>query len=186
MKLLAALFVLFSMHSAAQPVAKIPAGAEAFYNKAMPAIKLEYKALVTKSAIALRNRPVNVDSLENAFKSNPLLSGLTPLDITALMQLVLTQNAKDAEADMQADMQTTQTVNKMRQQQRDLPGANAAQKAKLDSIRKLQQSSMSALAASDSKKMKMEYDRSVKAMSALANMVQKTSSTQDAIISNLK
>lgn len=186
MKVLTSLLILLTLKGIAQPAVNLPAGAELFYNKALPVMKPAYKTLVMQSAIALRNHPVNVDSLINAFRGNAMLTNLSQLDITALAQLVLTQNVKDAEVNMQTDMQSMQAINKMRQQQRDIPGANTAQKAKLDSIRKLQQESMNTITVSEARKLKMGQDRNAKIMNALANLVQKTGSTQDAIISHLK
>jgi hypothetical protein len=186
MKILTALLIILTLEASAQSTAKIPAGAEAFYNKAMPAIKPAYKTMIMQTAIALRNRQVNVDSLTNAFRGNVQLGKLANLDITALVQLVLTQNAKDVEADVRAEMESMQTVTRMRQQQRDIPNATNAQKAKLDSIRKLQQASANAQTASDAQKVKMEQERSAKLINVLNTLVQKTSANQDAIIANLK
>ncbi len=186
MKLITTLFILLTLQAAAQPITQLPTGAETFYNKAMPVIKPAYKNLVMQTASGLSGKSVNVDSLMNAFRNNAMLTSLAQPDVTALVELVLTQQAKDAEAALQTDMQSMQAVTQMRRQQRDIPNATPAQKAKLDSIRQLQQRSTNAMIETQAKQSKTEQDRNAAMMKSLAALLQKTSSTQDKIINNLK
>lgn len=68
-----------------------------------------------------------------------MLTSLSQPNIMGLVELVLTQHAKESEAALQTDMQSMQAVTQMRRQQHDVPNAFPAQKAKFDSIRQLQQ-----------------------------------------------
>jgi hypothetical protein len=186
MKVITTLFILLTLQGAAQPVAQLPPGAETFYNKAMPVIKPAYQNLVMQTAIGLRGKPVNVDSLMRAFRSNAMLTSLSQPDATALVQLVLTQLAKDSEAKLQTDKQSLQAITQMHQQQRDIPNATPAQKATIDSIRQLQQQRTNAMAEMQAKQFKTEQDRNAAMLKALAALLQITAGTQDKIIKNLQ
>jgi hypothetical protein len=91
-----------------------------------------------------------------------------PADIDTLVQLVMSEAAKDAQSDLQASLSSLQ--------------AGSARKAGQRSAT----AQMSAMSPQDQLKLQMLMDRQAAAELALSNMMKSAHDTQSAILSNMK
>ena len=185
---------MISLGILAQNQPSVTAQEQAFYNKAMPVIKKEYKDLVLHTAGQLKGRNINADSLASAMKGNNALHNLSGNDIEALTFLVLMEASKSSQEDMKSIMAETKQINNQKESYRKVnqntaslrkdsshPTINSkiyTLKTKKDSLNDMDQ--MTQL------RLQMTMDRRNKIKTLLSNIMKKISNTEDQIISNLK
>lgn len=183
--LLTIICVTVSVSGIAQAPAQPDAASEAFYKKAMPVLKPEYKKIVLQTAGGLRDRTPDSDSLVKALKQNPALNSLAAADIEALAFLAMMEASKSASEDVKSVMNSMKEVNKQKQTTR-------LKTAKLDSTkttRQIQVNDRDSLAdLSEEKQLRLQVytDRRSKATTMISNLMKKFSNIQDQVLSNLK
>lgn len=180
----------------AQKISDVTPEQQKFYDKAMPVIKRDYKDIVINTAKQLRGKIINSDSLVNAMKAKSVLSNLQSSDIEALCFLVLMEASKDSREDLKSIMAETKEVNKekqsMRNQKRNFTKSkNDSSKPNLSmQTKNLKNQNEKADQMNNddesSLRLQMVMDRRSKILSALSNIMNKISKSQEQIISNLK
>lgn len=186
--------LLFSCSVLAQNKLTVTAQEQAFYDKAMPAIKKEYKNLVFQTAAQLKGKNINSDSLINAMKGNRMLTGLNGNDIEALAFLVLMEASKSSQEDMKSIMAETKQINSQKESYRKVNQNTASLRkdsshptisSKIYTL-KTKKDSLNDMDQMTQLRLQMTIDRRNKIMTLLSNIMKKISSTEDQIISNLK
>lgn len=90
--------VAFSLH--AQVPAAMPPEADAFYNEAMPVINAHLKTAVLKTAVAMKERKPNADSLYSALKKQSPFKELSEQNLRGVTTLIMVQAAKNTDDDL--------------------------------------------------------------------------------------
>lgn len=91
---------------------------------------------------------------------------LATADAEVLVFVITAAAARDADADVRANMAAMQSINAQKQAQRDAAGGQPSEAQSL--------------------RLQMEMDRRAKLMQALSNLMKKTDDTQSAIVQNIK
>ena len=99
-KILFSLCIVLSLQTKSQVHSAMPPEANEFFDKAMPLINPSVKNLITQSAMALKNRRANADSLFNAIRNNRLLKNMNDENIAGITTLIIVQASKDADEDL--------------------------------------------------------------------------------------
>ncbi|MDQ6762591.1 MAG: hypothetical protein M3015_08190 [Bacteroidota bacterium] len=99
-KILLSLCIVLSLQAKSQVHSAMPPEANEFFDKAMPLINPSVKNLITQSAITLKNRHTNADSLFSALRSNRLLKAMNDENIAGITTLVMVQASKNADEDL--------------------------------------------------------------------------------------
>ena len=184
----------FSIKMFAQNITTVTPQEQAFYDKAMPAIKKEYKNLVLQTAGQLKGRNINSDSLIRMMKGNKILGDLNDGDIEGLVFLVLMEASKSAQDDLKTVMGQTKAINKSKESLRNLnqPIVVTKKDSSMKLIRNKQlvvqtkKDSLNEMDQTTQLRLQMTMDRRNKIMTSLSNIMKKISDTQDQIIHNLK
>ncbi len=120
-KFLLPLCIVLSLQTKSQVHSAMPPEANEFFDKAMPLINPSVKNLITESAMALKNRRANADSLFNALRNNHLLKKMNDENIAGITTLIIVQASKDADEDlkkmvlgMKNDAQQTSSNDELR------------------------------------------------------------------------
>jgi hypothetical protein len=100
--LLPFIFCGFSLYGFSQMNTAMPQEATAFYRKAMPNIKPGIKNVVEKSALGLKERAVNTDSLTRSLAKTVLLKHTTQQDIEAIAVLIMVQISINADEELKS------------------------------------------------------------------------------------
>ena len=166
---------------AQRPIA-VDVKAEAFYAEVMPAIGTPYRNLVTAIANNLRGLSINADSLKKVLTSDRLLSGHADIDVEALVMLVVTRSARDAEADLRAVMSETKTINQQKRTTRQGPQhldsvslRNSGDSLNMDELNDQQQLRLQTIT-----------DRRDRMMQTISNLLKKINDRRETIVQNLK
>ncbi len=99
-KILLSLCIVFSLQTKSQVHSAMPPEANEFFDKAMPVINPSVKNLITQSAMTLKNRHANADSLFKALRNNRLLKNMNDENIAGITTLIMVQASKDADEDL--------------------------------------------------------------------------------------
>lgn len=98
--LLLILLIIFSINSFGQVNSVIPPEANKLYNNAMQSINPTIKNIVEKTAINLKGRKVNMDSLSKTLHKERLLKNADERDIDAITVLIMVQISRNADTDL--------------------------------------------------------------------------------------
>jgi hypothetical protein len=165
--------------TAGAKIAPLPAQAIALQARLAPKLSPTARGWVQDEAKTLAGRRLNADPMLAMARKDveARFAGqkLSATDIDAMVTLVMTQIATDAENDLRAQMAAMEAATKKKQAQRD---AADAMKDKKDSLGDMSQQ--------DQMVMQMYMDRRSKAEEALSNILMKSGDASAAIVGNLK
>lgn len=99
-KILLLLCIVFSLQTKSQVHSAMPPEANEFFDKAMSLINPSVKNLITQSAMTLKNRHANADSLFKVLRKNHLLKKMNDGNIAGITILIIVQASKDADEDL--------------------------------------------------------------------------------------
>lgn len=99
-KILLSICIVLSLQAKSQVHSAMPPEANEFFDKAMPVINPSVKNLITQSAMNLKNRRANADSLVKALRNNRLLKSMNDENIAGITTLIMVQASKDADEDL--------------------------------------------------------------------------------------
>jgi hypothetical protein len=77
--------------------AVLPSEAQSFYENTFMQLKPAIKSLIEKNANKLTGHKINIDSLSNELRKNPLLRGRNENELEAITVLILVQASKNAD-----------------------------------------------------------------------------------------
>lgn len=136
----------------------VPADADAFYQKAMKQINRKHVDWIKKKALDMNSRNLDENAVSALAKTYGQVSGLSNMDIEALVILVMMKACEDAQEDLKSVMAELKANNdkkeELRQVQHELEKSKPnITKAKLDSFRVIVRSNINNLAVRQTKRL---------------------------------
>lgn len=155
----------------AQVSTAMPPDANEFYNQSFPFLRPPLKNIVLQTAIAMKNRRANSDSLSKILHTSKTLKGMSNNDIEGIIVLIMVQATKDADADLKNMVMGISRQNDLSQAKKS-SAKNIDDKEDFQEIQNL--------------KLQMIMDRKSKMAEEISYVMKRISGTQQNIINNLK
>jgi hypothetical protein len=188
------LLLLGPLQSRAQELFSVPADAEAFYKKAMPAINVKYRQLVQQIATQLKGKDIIADSIATTLRNSGNIIKLGNADIDALVVLVMMEASKDSQEELKSVMMEMKRKNAEKKnvsqpvitkQRQTTPDSLVNDKTRLRNKPAANDITMDSGQQLQSRMDKM-VDRRARTNDMISTIMKKISDTQNQIIQNLK
>jgi hypothetical protein len=188
------LLLLGPLQSRAQELFSVPADAEAFYKKAMPAINVKYRQLVQQIATQLKGKDIIADSIATTLRNSGNIIKLGNADIDALVVLVMMEASKDSQEELKSVMMEMKRKNAEKKnvsqpvitkQRQPTPDSLVNDKTRLRNKPAANDITMDSGQQLQSRMDKM-VDRRARTNDMISTIMKKISDTQNQIIQNLK
>ena len=176
--LLMALCISFSHDLRAQAAVMSPEANE-FYVNAMPVMRQQLKDIILQSAISLRYRKDNADSLSQRLLINKALKGMYKNDIEGITVLIMVQASKDADTDLKLMVLGMSRRNEQKQQQSIVQTVS-------ENVVENKNKSIEEIHDMQNAKLQLIMERKRMMAEEINTVMKKISGTQQSIINNLK
>jgi hypothetical protein len=176
--LLIVLFLSFFQSFKAQVAAVMPADANDFYINAMPLVRQQVKEIILQTAVAIKYRRANADSLSQKLLLQKALKGLSSNDIEGITVLILVQASKDADADLKLIVLNVSRRNEQKQQ----PTAQTVSENSVENKNK----SIEEIHDTQNAKLQLIMNRKRMMAEEISTAMKKISGAGESIINNLK
>ena len=172
------IFILKNLN--AQVPTAMPPDANTFYNNAMPVIRQQVKNMVLKTAVAIKYRKANADSLSQRLRTINSLKGMSNNDIEGITVLIMVQASEDADTDLKRLVLGMSRGNEQKQEQQ-----TTMQTVSVNNV-KNKTRSIEEINSMQNLKLQMIMERKSRMAEEISNVMKKISGIQQNIINNLK
>lgn len=178
--LLFAFCIFILKNGNAQVPTAMPPDANTFYNNAMPVIRQQVKNMVLKTAVAIKYRKANADSLSQRLRTINSLKGMSNNDIEGITVLIMVQACEDADTDLKRLVLGMSRGNEQKQEQQ-----TTMQTVSVNNV-KNKTRSIEEINSMQNLKLQMIMERKSGLAEEISNVMKKISGIQQNIINNLK